>query len=264
MRGLSWWEELDPESQIGNRIAEIQAKSGKHGLQHHHPLEFSEFQHLVEIITGPLPSWREDKSLTVADFQDLLSKSATIDELKSELEKRVEKKSFWDTFRQFFDNEEEWTIAAKSLTGWVIPLRNKVMHHRPIRQYEFDRLQKEIEIVRKALKAKRRVLKPEERAELQNKTQDLSQSLRHELEQIRSFHDILQRQRQDLAKVFSLPAQALHEMQKALRIKETQMMEEALRPIRDMQKMSEEVLRSIRDAQEVPKALFEPFTKKKK
>jgi hypothetical protein len=253
VRGLSWWEELDSRSQIRSRVAETQAKSGKHGLQHHHPLEFSEFHHLVEIFTENLASWREDEPLTISDFQNLLSQSTTIDELKSELKKRTEKKSYWNTvFSPFFDNEEEWTTAAKSLTEWVIPLRNKVMHHRPIRRYEFERLQKENHTVLNALKAKRRVLKPEEKTELRNEAQILSQSLRYELERNRSLHDILQRQRQELAEAFSLPTRLLREIQKASRIEETRKIieEVALRPTREIQKASE--------------AFFEPFTKKKK
>jgi hypothetical protein len=70
--GFSWWEKLGMES-VRRRVSEVGAKRRPTGLPLH-PIEFSEFDHLVEIITGDLASWQADKPLAVADLQDLLSR----------------------------------------------------------------------------------------------------------------------------------------------------------------------------------------------
>jgi hypothetical protein len=190
--------------------------------------------------------------------------------LKKEIARRIEKKSFWDTvFSQFFENKEQWQEAEQKLTKIIIPLRHRVMHHRLLRLYEFTQLQEASTLVLKSLEAKRRKLKGQEKTELQNKAEALSESLRQNfqgyeqlsqrLEEVlrpaRQFQEIIQRQQEGQKRLIEEALEPTRRTQEEIR--------KILQPFEDSQRLLEELLRPYKEMQQRMEELTHPFSRNK-
>lgn len=126
---FEWWETI-ADSTLQNKVESIRSKTSGVFL---HPLECTFFEDLLEIIESKVSKISECKPLYVPDLIDLLSRCKSIKNLKTELQKSIEKISYWDRiFSRYFQDEKEWENLKKKLK-FVINERNKVMHHRPIR-----------------------------------------------------------------------------------------------------------------------------------
>ena len=148
--GLSWWDRLGVK-QVTDRVADVREKHSSRGLQHHE-IELTEFEHLVLIITADMPSWSDDRALTVGDLQDLLQSCTTIQEVRAQLVRKTEKATIWDhVFSRFFSDADEWKAAKHDLIGTVVQVRHKVMHHRPVWRWELEKLQTAADRVHRVL-----------------------------------------------------------------------------------------------------------------
>ena len=170
--GFSWWE------RIGNpgmkaRVATVRKKHVRRDVSQH-PIEFTEFEHLVEIITDELAHWTSEKQLTVSDLAQLLNSAGDLEALKIEINRRTKRECLWDTvFAKLFVDEKAWNDAKEELLKTVIPSRHKVSHHRPFRLYELDQLATAAQRVHVALKAKARPVSPDEQRELHDQAKTL-------------------------------------------------------------------------------------------
>ncbi|WP_103665011.1 hypothetical protein [Gracilimonas amylolytica] len=140
--GFNWWDRLIPDK-LKERAEEIAKSSNKKEEELHHPVEFTMFSGLIEIVTGKFTQWPKNKSLTVSDLEELLLKKNSMDELRIDLAEKSKTVSIWDdVFSKYFDDQKTWIELEDELTDRVIPIRNKVMHHRLLRIYEVKELKK--------------------------------------------------------------------------------------------------------------------------
>lgn len=130
---FEYWETI-ADSKLQDKVELIRLKSqAQESRVPLHPLECTLFEDLLEIIESKVSKLSKDQPLYVTDLMELLSRSTSIRRLKSEIEKSVEKISYWDRiFSRYFQDKEQWNSIKQSLK-FVINERNKVMHHRPIR-----------------------------------------------------------------------------------------------------------------------------------
>lgn len=143
--GFEWWV-LVSDSSLVSRVTELEERSSK-GV-HHHPLEFSEFNHLLELVTTNIQSWEDKRQLTTNDLISLLDNCKKVSDIRDNISQKIAKNSFWDSvFSHYFEDEKAWSGVKEKISKDIIPIRNKVMHHRPIFSYELKRLRGlEIEI----------------------------------------------------------------------------------------------------------------------
>jgi hypothetical protein len=178
--GFDWWDRIG----LGNvqaRVNEI-AQKNKASVVRHHPIEYTDFEHLLLIVTGHLAHWQEDRPVTAGELLDLLTGSANLDEVKRTLQDRTEKRSLWDSvFAYYFADQEHWTNVKKELLGPVIKLRNAVMHHRPVLCHEVEQLARFEDEILEVLATRKREVALAEREEVQAAAESVVGSVRDRL-----------------------------------------------------------------------------------
>jgi predicted CopG family antitoxin len=128
--GFDWWHTTAP-ADLRSKVQPIQEKHQEDGTPLD-PLECTQFDDLIKIITAETSEWSESRILSVSDFIELLSNCASVAEVRNKLIDKTNKFSFWDVFARYFQDKKEWD-KIKKLINFVINERHKVMHHRPIR-----------------------------------------------------------------------------------------------------------------------------------
>lgn len=136
--GIDWLTMVD-DARISSRVlATIQ--KGQSAI-YQHPVEFTELDHLLEIVTLDLAAWAEQRSITADDLLSLLEVGTDLKDIRATLAQRMKKRSFWDVvFSPFFDDLPSWQSWKSRWKKEVIGLRNRVMHHRPVFDWEIDKL----------------------------------------------------------------------------------------------------------------------------
>jgi hypothetical protein len=128
--GFDWWHTTAP-ADLRSKVQPIQEKHQEDGTPLD-PLECTQFDDLIKIITAETSEWSERRILSVSDFRELLSNCASVAEVRDKLIEKTNKFAFWDVFARYFQDKKEWD-KIKKLINFVINERHKVMHHRPIR-----------------------------------------------------------------------------------------------------------------------------------
>jgi hypothetical protein len=128
--GFDWWNTTAP-ADLRSKVQPIQEKHQEDGTPLD-PLECTQFDDLIKIITAETSEWSERRILSVSDFRELLSNCASVAEVRDKLIEKTNKFAFWDVFARYFQDKKEWD-KIKKLINFVINERHKVMHHRPIR-----------------------------------------------------------------------------------------------------------------------------------
>ena len=136
--GFEWWV-LVSDSSLVSRVSELEERSSK-GINHH-PLEFSEFNHLLDLVTTNIQSWEDTRTLTTNDLISLLDNCKTVSDIRNNISQKISKHSFWDSvFSHYFEDKKAWSGVKERISKDIIPIRNKVMHHRPVFKWELNRL----------------------------------------------------------------------------------------------------------------------------
>jgi predicted component of type VI protein secretion system len=137
--GFDWWDSFSPEK-LREKVEDIEKKAKKDQVNKHHQIEFTFFENLIEIVTAKCQKWSDEQFISVADFCDLLLTSASLEEIQQEIRTRTKTVSAWDdVFIKYFDDAGTW-INLEGNIKEVIPVRNKVMHHRLLRLHEMRTL----------------------------------------------------------------------------------------------------------------------------
>jgi hypothetical protein len=138
--GFNWWDLFTPEN-IRKKVETIEAKTGKSNIELQHQIEFTLFDDLIEIVTEEYQAWSDNHIVTASELVELLSNSTSIEDIHKKLTDKRKVMSFWnDVFSNYFDDKEAWVELKEKIKKYVIPTRNKVMHHRLIRKYELQKL----------------------------------------------------------------------------------------------------------------------------
>jgi len=133
--GFDWWKSFIPRN-LKDKVSKMETKEKKDQVELHHPIEFTFFDDLMVIITAKFQDWTDDQTIT-----ELLSKCSSIEDIKQEVNNRRRIISFWDDiFSGYFDDKNAWIQLEKNIYDQIIPIRNKVMHHRLIRDHDLQEL----------------------------------------------------------------------------------------------------------------------------
>jgi len=145
VNGFDWWDSITPslaDQRIRDEVQKVEERIGEKSSAIHHPLELTLFEDLIPIVTGSIQYWSTSKPLSAGDLLKILSDCASLEELQEKLAEKTRKISLWDeVFARYFDDVNKWKEITKTLTDSVIPVRNKVMHHRPMQLWELRKLQ---------------------------------------------------------------------------------------------------------------------------
>lgn len=125
--GFGWWSRYAPED-LQNKVNSYVRKDVGVTM-----LEGTQFDDLVDLITHEYSEWPSDKSLSVAELNELMAGCASFEEFQNQLAAKTARFSFWDkVFAPFFSDLKQWE-KVKSGLKFIINERHKVMHHRPMR-----------------------------------------------------------------------------------------------------------------------------------
>ena len=216
--GFDWWHTTAP-ADLRSKVQPIQEKHQEDGTPLD-PLECTQFDDLIKIITAETSEWSESKLLSVSDLLELFSDCASVAEVKNNLIEKTTKFAFWDVFARYFQDRQEWD-KLKKLINFVINERHKVMHHRPIRLGVIQALLTKKEEIFALLDAAKPELSEKERTEAK---QDIQEAWDR--------RTILQEYIQDWQKLMEQAAQPPKDWQK--------LVEQAAQPAKDWQKLIEQ------------------------
>jgi predicted CopG family antitoxin len=227
--GFDWWNTTAP-ADLRSKVQPIQEKHQEDGTPLD-PLECTQFDDLIKIITAETSEWSESKPLSLSDLLELFSDCASVAEVKNNLIEKTTKFAFWDVFARYFQDIKEWDKLKKSI-NFVINERHKVMHHRPIRLGVITALLTKKEEIFALLDAAKPELSEKERSEAK---QDIQEAWDR--------RTILQEYIQDWQKLIEQATQPPKDWQK--------LMEQAAQPPKDWQKLIEQAAQPPKDWQKL-------------
>ena len=112
-------------------------------------------------------------SFTNKEFDQLLQDCHSFDDLKLKWNQKKKVLSYWEIFSKYFNDRQQWDDFKKKLEGVVIKVRNKVMHHRPVRFYLIQQLEDIKKELIKVFDSAKPELSEEERIEAQQEIQEI-------------------------------------------------------------------------------------------
>jgi hypothetical protein len=175
--GFDWWNSFFYQT-IRNRVEDIEKKAGKYQVKSHHQIQFAFFEDLIKIVTARFQTWPDERAITASDLSELLAVCNSVEDIQNEIEKRRKIISFWDdVFSNYFDDKEAWAELKKNIEEQVIPIRNKVMHHRLIRRHELRELKKHSDEVNRVIDLAKTELSDEELKEVQQNSRLIIEGL---------------------------------------------------------------------------------------
>ena len=234
--GFDWWHTTAP-ADLRSKVQPIQEKHQEDGTPLD-PLECTQFDDLIKIITAETSEWSESKPLSVSDLLELFSDCESVTEVKNNLIEKTTKFAFWDVFARYFQDKKEWD-KIKKLINFVINERHKVMHHRPIRLGVINALLTKKEEIFALLDAAKPELSEKERIEAK---QDIQEAWDR--------RTILQEYIQDWQKLIEQATQPPKDWQK--------LMEQAAQPPKDWQKLVEQAAQPAKDWQKLIEQAAQP------
>lgn len=155
--GFAWWNSLG-----SIEIPGIQDATHR---KSHHPLELMTIDELIKFVTFENSAWHLDTAIQVKDIAAILDASTDFTEFKTAISSKYQKVSLWSlVFEKYLgENAPKWlTIRDKDLK-FIIDLRNKVMHHRPVFCSELKVLEEKRNNLLQLLAAAPVQLSPEEK-----------------------------------------------------------------------------------------------------
>ncbi|MBD1838643.1 hypothetical protein H6F78_09740 [Coleofasciculus sp. FACHB-64] len=180
--GFDWWNSFISEN-IQKRVRDIEAKAGKNQVKFHHPIEFTFFDDLIVIVTTNFQAWSDSQAVTVTDLSELLSVCNSIEDVQREVNNRRKIVSFWDSvFSDYFDDKEAWIKLKENIEKSIIPIRNKVMHHRLMRRYELGKIEECRDEVKRVLSLAKTTLSDVELEEIQPSIKIIIDGLKPQLD----------------------------------------------------------------------------------
>jgi len=131
--GFSWWTTFTPKSStsIREKADSIHEKSKKEKNMAIHPLECTTFENLRDIIDVKISEISDTEQLTVKKFKELLSDCNSIQDVQIKLDKKTREITYWNEVFSHYFEKKQWDDLKKDLT-YILEVRNKVMHHRPL------------------------------------------------------------------------------------------------------------------------------------
>jgi len=188
VNGFDWWNSMTPfltDQGIRDGVQKVEKRMGKASSALHHPLELTLFEDLIRIVTGSIQYWSTGKPLSAGDLLEILSDCSSLEDLQKKLAEKTRKVSLWDeVFARYFDDVDKWKELTKTFTNFVIDVRNKVMHHRPMHLWELRKLQETKQSIDTLLASAVAELSEQGRAEARKVSEEWSRALAHTLDEL--------------------------------------------------------------------------------
>ena len=174
--GFDWWENSVPEK-INKVTSDRYSNSRKDQIAPHY-LECTLFDDLIKLITINYCEFQDNLSFTNKEFDQLLQDCHSFDDLKLKWNQKKKVLSYWEIFSKYFDDRKQWDDdLKKELENFVINVRNKVMHHRPIRFCVIKKLDEIKEELIKVFDSAKSELSEEEIIEAKQEIQEMESTL---------------------------------------------------------------------------------------
>jgi hypothetical protein len=145
--GFDWWEKYTLKDICTDKSNKLHAKY-KNDQIAPHPLECTLFENLLQIITTDIYEFSPNRPLDFNSFIKMLEdwSCETIHDAKIKSREKTKTISLWDSFSRYFEDQEKWNNLRKIVRDdnnkdCVVEIRNKVMHHRPVRFYLIQKLE---------------------------------------------------------------------------------------------------------------------------
>ncbi len=237
--GKDWWCDWCPPG------VNDKAKRRKNNDERGHEIELIDFADLLTLMTANVQDWPDNYQITANDLTNMMKEISSFDGLKKEIEQRSKSRSAWDDiFLPYIKGSSGWDDLKNELGAVIIPIRHRVMHHRPVHMYELDKVKKSSHSLRKLLNQSMNIIDERRRKELHKLNQEMTQNLKKSVSKVnRSIFGVA-----DLIQ--------FHEQQQA-----------ALRmaaPLIEAQKQWEQQMRPWLDMQEQAKKQMEPYLRMQK
>ncbi|MHC5818351.1 MAG: hypothetical protein ACYT04_21275 [Nostoc sp.] len=127
--GFYWWDTLAPAN-MRDKVHSIREKHQEDGMLLDF-LECTQFDDLITIITAEVAEWSENQVFTINEFLEIFN-CDSFESAQNKLKSKFQRFSFWNVFSRYFQDKNKWDEVKKDI-NFVINIRHKVMHHRPIR-----------------------------------------------------------------------------------------------------------------------------------
>jgi hypothetical protein len=169
--GFAWWEKYAPQD-MAKTVNPLHSKY-KDDYVAPSVLECTFFDHLIELVTAEVSEFPSNKPITSDEFSSILGSCQTIDEVKSVWNEKTRIISFWDIFSRYFEDKQKWDNLQRDLKGFVVDVRNNVMHHRPIGFFVIKKLDEIKEELIKVFDSAKSELSEEEIIEAKQEIQEI-------------------------------------------------------------------------------------------
>jgi hypothetical protein len=169
--GFDWWVHSVPEK-INKVTSDRYSNSRKDQIAPHY-LECTLFDDLIKLITINYCEFQDNLSFTNKEFDQLLQDCYSFDDLKLKWNQRKKILSYWEIFSKYFNDRKQWDDLKKELENFVINVRNKAMHHRPIRLCVIKKLDEIKEELIKVFDSAKSELSEEEIIEAKQEIQEI-------------------------------------------------------------------------------------------
>jgi len=185
VNGFDWWNSMTAFLTDRGIRDKVEKRMGKPSSGLHHPLELTLFEELIRIVTGSIQYWSTGKPLSAGDLLEILSDCSSLEDVQKKLAEKTRKVSLWDeVFARYFDDVDKWKALTKIFTDFVIDVRNRVMHHRPMHLWELRKLQKTKQSIDTLLASAVGELSEQGRAEARKVSEEWSRAVAHRLDEL--------------------------------------------------------------------------------
>jgi len=186
--GLDWWTSFGDVDIPGSKQAYYNNET--------HPLERMTFDELINFITYEKAAWEEESPISVKDFAILVNNSDSFNKFQSNFEQKTRKISLWhNVFSKYLNiNQEDWFQLKKRDLRFVIDVRNKVMHHRPLHLSELNTLEEKRKNINKIITSAKSYLTDKEKEEitkLSKEIRDVYSEIVFEYSEKNAYHTII-------------------------------------------------------------------------
>jgi mRNA interferase RelE/StbE len=178
--GFDWWEKYTLKDICTDKSNKLHARY-KNDQIAPHPLECTLFENLLEIITADIYEFSPNRPLDFNGFIKMLEDwgCETIHDAKIKSSEKTKNISLWNLFSRYFEDQEKWEKLRKNLLddnnkNSVVEIRNKVMHHRPVRFCLIQKLEEIKQELINVFDSAKTELSEDERIEEQKDTRRIS------------------------------------------------------------------------------------------
>ncbi len=158
--GFTWWASLG-EITLPGVITPLPQRS-------YHPLEFMSIEQLIDFVTFEKAEWDEESPFLLKDLITVLEKSKSFDNFRIHIQQKVHKISLWqDVFSKYLNvDKDSWQQFRSKDLKFIVDLRNRVMHYRPVHLNELSALEEKQTKIFGLIASARSSLSDEEKNEI--------------------------------------------------------------------------------------------------